>query len=62
MPGFLSMSFGLEPQHGHCRFVGGVKIIDGKYGNVSLDGVTWGYLGEFTGSVKAGTQKWLYTA
>jgi|DewCreStandDraft_1066081.scaffolds.fasta_scaffold00301_47 hypothetical protein len=54
--------FGLEPQHGHCRFVGGVKIIKGKYGNVSLDGVTWGYLGEFTGSVKAGTQKWLYTA
>ncbi len=54
--------YGLEPHHNHCRFIGGVHIIKGKYGDVSLDGVNWGYLGEFTGSKNAGTQKWLYTA
>jgi hypothetical protein len=54
--------FGLEPHHGHCRFIGGVHIVDGMFGNVPLSGVNWAVFGEFTGSVKAGTQKWLYTA
>ena len=42
--------FGLDPHHGHCRFLGGMKINEGAYGDTSLEGVTWGILGEFTGS------------
>lgn len=42
--------FGLDPHHGHCRFLGGMKINQGSYGDVSLNGLTWGVLGEFTGS------------
>lgn len=42
--------FGLDPHHGHCRFLGGMKINEGSYGDTSLEGVTWGVLGEFTGS------------
>ncbi|MCH8028348.1 MAG: DUF1326 domain-containing protein [Candidatus Dadabacteria bacterium] len=52
--------FGLDPHHDHCRFVGGFHITEGKYGDVSLDEVTWGMLGEFTGSRE--NQKWIYTA
>ncbi|NIP30083.1 MAG: DUF1326 domain-containing protein, partial [Candidatus Dadabacteria bacterium] len=40
--------FGLDPHHGHCRFLGGMKINEGSYGDTSLEGVTWGVLGEFT--------------
>lgn len=42
--------FGLDPHHGHCRFLGGMKINEGSYGDTSLEGITWGVLGEFTGS------------
>ncbi len=52
--------FGLDPDHGHCRWVGAMHIVKGNYGDIPLDGVTWGALGEFTGSRK--DQKWLYTA
>ena len=52
--------FGLDPHHGHCRFVGGFNIVEGKFGDVPLDGVSWGILGEFTGS--RANQNWLYTA
>lgn len=52
--------FGLDPHEGHCRAIGGVHIVEGKYGEVSLDGVTWGFLTEFAGSKE--TQKWLYSA
>ena len=52
--------FGLDPHHGSCRFLGGMKINEGNYGIVSLKGVSWGMLGEFTGSRE--NQKFLYTA
>lgn len=51
--------FGFDPDHGHCRFLGGMKINKGNYGNTSLDGVMWGMLGEFTGSRE--NLKFIYT-
>jgi len=51
--------FGLDPHHGHCKFVGGMKINEGSYGDTSLEGVTWGMLGEFTGSGE--NLKFIYT-
>jgi hypothetical protein len=51
--------FGFDPDHGHCRFLGGMKINKGTYGDTSLDGITWGVLGEFTGSRE--TLKFIYT-
>jgi len=51
--------FGLDPHHGHCMFLGGMKINDGSYGDMSLKGVTWGVLGEFTGSGE--NLKFIYT-
>lgn len=51
--------FGMDPHHGHCRFIGGMKVDEGVFGDVSLDGVTWGFLGEFTGSRE--TLSWVYT-
>ena len=51
--------FGLDPHHGHCRFIGGMKINEGSYGDTSLEGVTWGVLGEFTGSGE--NLKFIYT-
>lgn len=50
--------FGLDPHHGHCRALGGMKVTEGNYGDVSLDGVTWGFLTEFTGSRE--NLKWIY--
>ncbi len=52
--------FGLDPHGGHCRFLGGMHIVEGNYGDVSLDGVDWAVFGEFTGSGE--NQKWLYSA
>lgn len=51
--------FGLDPHEGHCRFLGGMKITEGSYGETSLEGVTWGMLGEFTGSGE--DLKYIYT-
>lgn len=50
--------FGLDPHHGHCRALGGMKVKEGNYGDVSLDGVTWGFITEFTGARE--TQEWIY--
>lgn len=52
--------YGFDPHHNSCRFLGGMKINEGNYGVVSLNGVTWGMLGEFTGSRE--NQKFLYMA
>ncbi|MDA2930023.1 DUF1326 domain-containing protein [Acidobacteria bacterium AH-259-O06] len=45
--------FGGEGHGGQCRFVGAVHIVEGNHKGVSLDGVNWGLLGEFTGKSTA---------
>lgn len=39
---------GAEPHHGHCRYVGAGHIVNGHYKGVSLDGVNWAMVGEFS--------------
>lgn len=50
--------FGFDPEHGHCRALGVMKVAEGSYGEVSLAGVSWGFLTEFTGARE--NQKWIY--
>ena len=51
---------GLEPHHGACQFVNGFKIKEGSYGKVSLDGLSWAMMGEFTGASR--TPKFTFVA
>jgi hypothetical protein len=51
---------GLEPHHGACQFVSGFKIKEGSYGNVTLDGLSWAMMGEFTGASR--TPKFSFVA
>jgi hypothetical protein len=44
-----SCLFGLEPHHGHCRFIGTAHIVEGDYKGTSLNGVNWAVMGEFSG-------------
>src|SRR3974377_1854101 len=43
---------GLEPHHGACTFINGFKIKEGRCGKVSLDGLSWAMMGEFTGEAR----------
>ncbi|HET6201928.1 MAG TPA: DUF1326 domain-containing protein [Planctomycetota bacterium] len=46
--------FGEGPTYGHCLFAGAAIIDEGKLGSVSLKGVKWGIIGEFSGEVRSG--------
>ncbi|MFQ5822576.1 MAG: DUF1326 domain-containing protein [bacterium] len=45
--------FGQEPNHGYCRFIGAVHIVEGNHKGTSLDGVNWAFFSEFTGKSTA---------
>ena len=42
---------GEAPTHGHCEFVALWQVVNGRYGDVKLDGVKFGLAGEFTQKV-----------
>jgi hypothetical protein len=51
---------GLAPHHGACTFINGFKIKEGHCGKVSLGGLSWAMMGEFTGPAR--TPKFSYVA
>lgn len=51
---------GLQPHHGACQFVNGFMIRQGSHGSVSLDGLAWAMMGEFTGTAR--NPKFTYVA
>jgi hypothetical protein len=49
-----------KPTHGNCEGVGGFHIIDGKYGNIKLDGLDMAWTASFPGPVHEGHGKAAY--
>ena len=52
--------FNAKPTHGNCEGVGGFHIIEGKYGNVKLDGLNMAWTASFPGPVHEGHGKAAY--
>ena len=51
--------FNALPSHGHCRAHTFFQIERGRFGDVPLDGLRWGFLGSWPGPIHLGDGTWL---